>query len=205
MQETEDGPSLWHWGDNGSGFHCYVVGFPRQRLGVIVFTNGLGGHGIIPEVVASAVGGRHPAFAWLGYERWDSPARTWFKDILARGQAAVAGYPERRPGDSGPAITEEQVNRVGYWLLAKKKVKEAVAVFERNAADFPPHGTSTTASARRTPPTASATAPSPATKNPLPSTPPTPTPPTSSANSRPLPPPTDHLPGPATQVLNRAS
>ncbi len=137
VQETGDGPSLWHWGDNGTGFHCYVVGFARQRLGVVVFTNGLGGHGIIPEVVASAVGGRHPAFAWLGYERWDSPARTWFKDILARGQVAVAGYPERKPGESGPALTEEQVNRVGYWLLAKKRVKEAVAVFERNAADFP--------------------------------------------------------------------
>ena len=137
VQETEDGSSLWHWGDNGSGFHCYVVGFPRQRLGVVVFTNGLDGHGIIPEVVEAAVGGHHPAFAWLNYERWDSPARTWFKDILARGESAVAAYRERKSGQSGPALTEQQVNRVGYWLLAKKKVKEAIAVFEKNAADFP--------------------------------------------------------------------
>ncbi|HSP95033.1 MAG TPA: serine hydrolase [Thermoanaerobaculia bacterium] len=138
VQETEDGPSIWHWGDNGgSGFHCYVVGFPRQRLGVVVFTNSLGGHGIIPDVVAAAVGGHHPAFAWLDYERWDSPARTWFKDILARGQPAVADGPKRTPGDSAPALTEQQVNRVGYWLLAKKKTKEAIAVFERNVADFP--------------------------------------------------------------------
>jgi len=114
------------------------------------------------------VGGRHPAFAWLGYERWESPARTWFKDILARGQAAVAGYPERRPGDSGPAITEEQVNRLGYWLLAKKKVKEAVAVFERNAADFPASWNVHDSSAKPTPPTANATAPLPATKSPSP-------------------------------------
>ncbi len=98
VQETEDGTSIWHWGDNGgSGFHCYVVGFPRQRLGIVVFTNSLGGHGIIPDVVAAAVGGHHPAFAWLDYERWDSPARTWFKDILARGEPAVADYPRASP------------------------------------------------------------------------------------------------------------
>jgi CubicO group peptidase (beta-lactamase class C family) len=129
VQETEDGTSLWHWGDNGSGFHCYVVGYPRQRLGVVVFTNGLGGHGIIPDIVAAAIGGRHPAFAWLDYERYDSPARSWFKEILARGATAVE--------NGGGKLTEQQVNRVGYWLLGKKKVKEAIAVFERNVKDHP--------------------------------------------------------------------
>src|SRR5262249_51241627 len=79
LQETEDGLSMWHWGDNSSGFHCYVVGYPRQRIGVVIFTNGLDGHGIIPDIVAAAVGGRHPSFAWLGYERYDSPARMFFK------------------------------------------------------------------------------------------------------------------------------
>ena len=138
LQETEDGISLWHWGDNGgSGFHCYAVGFPRQRLGIVVFTNGLGGHGIIPDVVAAAVGGRHPALAWLDYERHDSPARTWAKDILARGEAAIASYRARRRAEPATALSERQVNRVGYWLLGKKKPKEAIAVFEMNVEDFP--------------------------------------------------------------------
>lgn len=137
LQETEQGASLWHWGDNGSGFHCHMVGYPRARLGVVVFTNGLGGHGIIPDVVAAAVGGRHPAFAWLDYERWDSPARVFFKDVLARGDAAVSSYGERKTKEPAAALTEQQVNRAEYWLLGKKNVKEAIAVFERNAADFP--------------------------------------------------------------------
>lgn len=130
LQETEDGPSFWHWGDNGSGFHCYVVGYPRQRLGVVVFTNGLGGHGIIPDIVTAAVGGRHPALAWIDYERYDSPSRTWFKQILADGDAAVAR-------EAGTKLTEQQVNRVGYWLLGKKKTREAIAVFEKNVRDHP--------------------------------------------------------------------
>lgn len=129
IQQTEDGTSLFHWGDNGSGFHCYVVGYPRQRLGVVVLTNSLGGHGIIPDVVTAAIGARHPAFAWLDYERYDSPARTWLKDILNRGATAIES--------GGSQLSEEQLNRVGYWLLGKKKVKEAVAIFERNAKDHP--------------------------------------------------------------------
>lgn len=137
IQETEDGPSIWHWGDNGSGFHCYVVGYPRQRLGVVVFTNGLGGHGIIPDIVAAAVGGRHPAYGWIRYERYDSPARTWLKDILARDDAAIASYRDRKREKPDAALTEEQVNEVGYSLLGRKRVKEAITVFEMNVADFP--------------------------------------------------------------------
>jgi CubicO group peptidase (beta-lactamase class C family) len=137
LQQTADGTSLWHWGDNGSGFHCYAVGYPQRRLGVVVFTNGLGGHGIIPDIVAAAVGGRHPAFDWIDYERYDSPARKWLKDILDRGGAAIAAYRERKREKPDAALTEREVNRVGYWLLERKKPKEAVAVFEMNVADFP--------------------------------------------------------------------
>src|SRR5437773_4235941 len=41
-------------GDNGSGFHYFVAGYPARRLGMVVFTNGLGGHGIIPHILAAA-------------------------------------------------------------------------------------------------------------------------------------------------------
>jgi CubicO group peptidase (beta-lactamase class C family) len=137
LEETENGLSLWHWGDNGSGFHCYVAGYPRQRLGVVVFTNSLGGQSIIPEIVAAAMGGQHPAFAWLNYERYDSPARAWFKDILVRGAAAIESYRNRKREGADAALTEQQVNRVGYWLLGRKRVKDAITVFEMNVAEFP--------------------------------------------------------------------
>jgi CubicO group peptidase (beta-lactamase class C family) len=137
LEETEDGTSIWHWGDNGSGFHCYVVGYPRERLGVVVFTNGLGGHGIIPDIVAAAVGGRHPSYGWIRYERYDSPGRTWLKDIVARGDAAIASYRDRKRAKPDAALAEREVNAVGYGLLARKRIKEAITVFEMNVADFP--------------------------------------------------------------------
>ncbi|HWZ86019.1 MAG TPA: serine hydrolase [Thermoanaerobaculia bacterium] len=136
LQETADGLSIWHWGDNGN-FHCEVVGYPRQRFGAVVFTNGEDGHGIIPDIVQAAVGGQQPAFAWLAYERWDSPARTFLKDVLARGDAAIADYRAHRTQAGATTLTQQQVNRVGYGLLEKKRTKDAVAVFEMNAADFP--------------------------------------------------------------------
>ncbi|HKF44083.1 MAG TPA: serine hydrolase [Thermoanaerobaculia bacterium] len=138
LEETEDGTAIWHWGDNGgSGFHCYVVGYPKRRLGVVVFTNSVGGHGIIPDIVTAAIGGRHPAIAWLDYERWDSPARAFFHDVAARGEPAIAAYREKKRSDPSSALKEPQVNRVGYWLLGQKKIPEAIAVFEMNVADFP--------------------------------------------------------------------
>jgi CubicO group peptidase (beta-lactamase class C family) len=125
IEETDGREFLWHWGDNGSGFHAFVLAEPAARSGFVVFTNSLGGHGIIPEIATAAVGGRHPSFAWIDYERWDSPARVWFRDVLAGGVEAATA-------ERAAALTETQVNRVGYWLLAKKRPKEAIAVFERN-------------------------------------------------------------------------
>jgi CubicO group peptidase (beta-lactamase class C family) len=127
LQETTDGLSIWHWGDNGAGFQCYVVGYPRERLGLVVFTNSLDGHGIIPDIVAAAIGGQQPAFAWIKYERYDSPTRAVFKDILARGAPAI----------DVEGLTEEQVNRIGYWLMAHKRLPDAIAVFETNVRNFP--------------------------------------------------------------------
>jgi CubicO group peptidase (beta-lactamase class C family) len=130
LEETDGRTFLWHWGDNGSGFHAFVLAEPAARSAVVIFTNSLGGHGIIPDIATAAVGGRHPSFAWIDYERWDSPARTWFRDVLARGGEAATA-------ERAAALTEAQVNRVGYWLLAKKRAKEAIAVFERNTSAHP--------------------------------------------------------------------
>jgi CubicO group peptidase (beta-lactamase class C family) len=130
IEETDGRRFLWHWGDNSSGFHAFMLAEPAARSGVVIFTNSLGGHGIIPEIATAAVGGRHPSFAWIDYERWDSPARVWFRDVLAGGVDAATV-------ERAAALNETQVNRVGYWLLAKKRTKEAVAVFERNTSAHP--------------------------------------------------------------------
>jgi len=136
LQQTADGLSFWHWGDNGNA-KAFVVGFEKQKVGLVMFANGSNGLSIAPEIVAAAVGGKQPALAWLKYEPFDSPARKLLKDIVARGSDALRDYREAKEKNSSAAITESQMNRIGYELLGLKRVKEAIEAFKLNVADFP--------------------------------------------------------------------
>lgn len=69
----------------------------------------------------------------MRYEPYNSPLRTLFKGILARGVVAISHYREGR----GNSLNEDQVNRLGYWLLQRKRVKEAIEVFKLNVEDYP--------------------------------------------------------------------
>ncbi|HJQ68410.1 MAG TPA: serine hydrolase [Blastocatellia bacterium] len=131
LQLTEEGASFWHWGDNNGDVHCYVVGYPAQKVGVVIFTNSGNGHAIIPEIISEAIGGHQPAIAWISYESYRSPARVLFRDILARGAAAINEYKQKK------GFSQSQVNSLGYWLLGKKRVDEAIEVFKMNVEDYP--------------------------------------------------------------------
>ena len=138
LQTTRDGLSFWHWGDNGDS-KAYVVAFDKEKLGVVFFANSATGLSIAREIVAEAVGGQQPAIDWLRYESYKSPGRTLFKAILAKGaEAALTDYREQRKGrPSGEAVSESQMNRIGYDLLGMKRVKDAIEVFKQNVTDFP--------------------------------------------------------------------
>jgi CubicO group peptidase (beta-lactamase class C family) len=138
LQTTEDGLSFWHWGDNGSS-KAYVVVFDKPKLGVVVLANSLNGLSIMREIVADAVGGAQPALEWLGYESYDSPRRELFKQIVARGNTeALREYLEKRREHPAKArISEDQMNNLGYELLALKHREDALAVFKQNVTDHP--------------------------------------------------------------------
>lgn len=138
LQRTADGDSFWHWGDSNNDVQCYVVAYPAKKMGVMVFTNSGNGHSIIPRIIDEAIGGRQPAVAWLSYEPYNSPGRQLFKEILARGDAAINDYRERSRSHSGAGLLNEiQVNRLGYQLLQRHKVTEAIEIFKLNVENFP--------------------------------------------------------------------
>jgi CubicO group peptidase (beta-lactamase class C family) len=139
LQTTSDGVSFWHWGDNGNS-KAFAVAFAEQRMGFAFFTNGAGGLSIAREIVEEAVGGKHPALAWLNYESYKSPRRALLKQILARGaETALREYREWRKGRAaGETIDENRMNGLGYELLyERKRVKEAIEVFKLNVEDYP--------------------------------------------------------------------
>jgi CubicO group peptidase (beta-lactamase class C family) len=64
VEHTRDGDAFWHWGNNGEVYNCFVVGFPKQRTGVVVMTNSGNGLKACAEIVPVAIGGDHPALRW---------------------------------------------------------------------------------------------------------------------------------------------
>ncbi len=137
IEKTAKGTALWHWGENHGDTHTFMMA-RDDGSGVVVFANSGNGHSIMPEIVgaalggagfssAGALGGEHPAFAWMGYESYRAPAHQALREILARGASGI----------DLDALTEAQINRIGYALLARKRVVEAIAVFQRNVERFP--------------------------------------------------------------------
>lgn len=138
LQTTGDGLSFWHWGDNGDS-KAYFVAFEKEKKGMVVFANSANGLSFMPELIAEAVGGQQPALAWLTYESYKSPQRLLLRSILARG--AEEGLREYRSSrdrrSTSEKINEDQMNRLGYDLLGRKRMKDAIEVFKLNVEDYP--------------------------------------------------------------------
>jgi CubicO group peptidase (beta-lactamase class C family) len=129
IQETKDGESVWHWGDNGR-FKCFVLAYPRQKTGVVLFMNGENGLSIASDLLRISLGGQQPALSWLKYEHYDSPAMQFTKAVREKG--ADQAVQEFRPALARGDISEESVNSAGYQLLSAKKVPDAIRVFQLN-------------------------------------------------------------------------
>ena len=131
IEQTARGPFFWHWGDNGD-FKAYFAASAGSKRGVVIFTNSSNGMLIIPVIAARALGESQPAFNWIHYERYDSPRMQLQQAIFDKGiDEALKNYA------SGPAIEEGPMNMLGYQLMARKKFKEALRIFELNAAAYP--------------------------------------------------------------------
>ena len=131
LEETTHGRYFWHWGDNGD-FKAFVAGSATSKRGAVIFTNSANGMMIIPDVAAEALGEKQPAFDWVHYERYDSPRMRLYRTILENGiDEALKQYA------AGPRFEEDAMNNLGYQLLAAKKLKEAIRIFELNVEAYP--------------------------------------------------------------------
>ncbi len=129
IEQTAEGESLWHWGDNGV-FKAFFVVRPATRSGVVYMTNSENGLSIARQILAQTLGGEQPAFDWLKYDNYDSPALIFTRTALRKG-AALALEEFSRDLASG-AISEGTLNQAGYLFMGSKKIGDAILVFRRN-------------------------------------------------------------------------
>jgi CubicO group peptidase (beta-lactamase class C family) len=147
--------AMWHWGDNGD-MQAYVTASLRARRGIVMFTNSANGLSIAPELERLAMGTPRsstaaPGLAWVGYERYDAPARRVLRDVIARGDLAVGDLAARqRPPVGGAAptavdssvrpLTVSELTTLGKWLLALERTAQAIAVLTLATQGSPSNG-----------------------------------------------------------------
>jgi Beta-lactamase class C and other penicillin binding proteins len=148
IEHSEVGDAIWHWGENRGEFQTFAMAYPKEKIGLVVFTNSGNGLSILPDIVSKVIGGTHPAFAWMGYERYNSPKKIQFrannlpikilfKDILLHGQTAINQYRRVHNRAGSGKLNENQLNTLGYWLKGKNRLKEAIEIFKINTDQFP--------------------------------------------------------------------
>jgi CubicO group peptidase (beta-lactamase class C family) len=130
LEVVRSGSKLFHWGENNGDFQAFVEGETSAKNGIIILTNSGNGLSIVPTLVQSIFPGKHPAFSWMGYDEVDSRSRTVLRSIVKQGAEAVLEV-------ELPTLSEAQWNRIGYNLLARDRVIDAIKVFELNVRLFP--------------------------------------------------------------------
>jgi CubicO group peptidase (beta-lactamase class C family) len=129
IEQTAEGESLWHWGDNGV-FKAFFVVRPATKSGVVYVTNSENGLSISRQILVETLGGEQPAFDWLKYDNYDSPGLTFTRTAVQKGAAAALDQFSRELASG--AISESTVNTTGYSLMGNKKIGDAIQVFRKN-------------------------------------------------------------------------
>lgn len=137
LETTDQGTSFWHWGDNGN-VKAYFTVSDKTKNGVVFFADSANGLSFLKEIINDSIDGNHPAINWLGYERYDSPSRILLKEIVEKDiNIALKTYAERRKENSENALSESQMNKLGYTLMNMGNLDEAMEIFKQNTKDFP--------------------------------------------------------------------
>jgi CubicO group peptidase (beta-lactamase class C family) len=64
LQDTIPNYSFWHWGSM-AGFRHYVVGYPDEKMAVIVMTNSWKAFKMVNDIMAKSIGGSYPSYDWF--------------------------------------------------------------------------------------------------------------------------------------------
>jgi tetratricopeptide (TPR) repeat protein len=130
-----------HTADDGGGGDSkafYLVDL-EAGSGVVYFANSYNGLAIMRPMAEVAVPGDHPIFdsgILDGYPPHDSVGLRLIQAVY-RGSASGATQVVRDAPATGEKPTEAVVNDLGYWLLRRDRLDEAIELFELNVTLYP--------------------------------------------------------------------
>ncbi|QSQ12006.1 serine hydrolase domain-containing protein [Myxococcus landrumensis] len=131
-------PNVNWFGHGGSneGYRCVLVAFAEPGSGIAIMTNSDDGSYLFDRLIASAAA----EYGWKGFT--PDPETAFFTtDMILRtkdADAAVAWFTTHKNTATGKdAPTSDILNSLGYSLLGKGRIPDAVKLFEANVALFP--------------------------------------------------------------------
>jgi hypothetical protein len=141
LEGRKEGRAFWHWGHN-DGYRAFVIADPRMQVGMVVFTNSDNGMSIMDTLLTAAAGADQPAFEWLDYESFNSPRRVVrrrLEETLRDSgvQAMINEYHALRRHYPEDAFNEGLLNALGYRLLGRDRIDDAIEVFKLNVDEYP--------------------------------------------------------------------
>ncbi|RDC65610.1 serine hydrolase [Adhaeribacter pallidiroseus] len=134
LQEVSGDKAFWHWGDNYS-FRCYVLAYPKEKMGVVYFTNSNNGLSVANRIVHLVTNREQPAIGFIDYQPYTNPGFLFRQNIPKQGvTAAIKPFLK---SDHKPDIAEDEMNSIGYQLLRSGKVAEGKEVLQLNLEAYP--------------------------------------------------------------------
>ncbi len=139
LEESATGVNAFHWGDNGNS-KAFFLADPAQGNAIVYFANAYNGLSILDDLIDTSMGPGHPILysSLLNYPQHDSPEFRFSQAVYSGGAADGVGYIRQLEADGNDHIVAEAVvNDLGYWLLGRDRLDEALVLFELNAELYP--------------------------------------------------------------------
>jgi CubicO group peptidase (beta-lactamase class C family) len=136
MQEDENGPALWQWGDYGISRN-YVIAYLRQKTALVYLANSSYGLSICTDLVSHGIGGNSLGNVYLDYKSYDYPVYEFIRKLKDQGPVVVPGLlaamKAKYPGD----FSRETIIFLGSLFMEEKLFQEALALYEFNIKENP--------------------------------------------------------------------
>ncbi len=121
---SRDGAVYFQHGGGNEGFRCYLIAHRDEGYGAAIMTNADNGSSLMPEILRSIA----REYDWKNYlpeeyESFDAVVEVHRKKAM------------ESPND--PDVSEENLNRIGYELLAMEAYKQSIALFTLNTELYP--------------------------------------------------------------------
>lgn len=139
LNQTNQGISFWHWGDNGE-CKAYFEVFKTQRIGLVYFANGSNGLAITDDLLRIGIGLNETGLSkFADYPGCESPELRFYHTYARQGASEAVDFFNKlqsNPMERG-VITPEKIIALGREALIQEDLEGALNLANAAVNTFP--------------------------------------------------------------------